>query len=381
MPSKRVLWTFAGLACFLLGVPARAQEPGGRWLDVEFPRDSPVLLVSFSGSTPAHVHGMSMAIDVHASLLLRNTGTKVISGLTLRVEAQDLTPSGKGSVTLPSLNIRPGEVFPVRADMELLRPFNAPKSARAMVQISLDCALYGDMTSFGPDKLGSRRALIVYELQARRDRQYLSALLQQGRFTKIREELNFGLQDFSPQQFGLELLRDPRPAMEHEHAMSIDAVSFPSSPVKTMGGAAHVIRNEVRAPQIEIRNGTHRLVRSLDMGWIIRDERGQDFVAGSTAASVSLGPVAAENVSESSTLRFSRINGPPMLIEALMAFVNDVEFGDGSVWIPTRQDIDAATNDPLLRRTLSTSPERERLAEIYRKHGLTGLADELKKVL
>lgn len=380
MRNSGLIWTVASLWFLLLRVAASAQEPGGRWLDVEFPRDSPVLLVSFSGSTPAHVHGMSMAIDVHASLLLRNTGTKVISGLTLRVEAQDLTPAGKGSVTLPSLNIRPGEVFPVRADMELLRPFNAPKSDQAMVRVSLDCALFNDLTAFGPDKLVSRRALIVYELQARRDRRYLAALLQQGRYTQIREELNFGLQDFSPQQFGLELLRGPGSAGDHDHAMSINAVSFPSSPVKTMGGAARVVRNEVRAPQIEIRNGTQRTVRSLDMGWIIRDERGQDFVAGSTAAAVTLGPVAAENVSESSTLRFSRLNGPPMLIEALMAFVNDVEFGDGSVWIPTRQDIEAATNDPILRRTLATSPERERLAEVYRKRGLTGLADELKKV-
>lgn len=379
MPSNCCGAAIAAFSLIAFAGPAYSQVSGGSWLKVEVPSDSPVSLVSFSGSTPAHVHGMSIAIDVHASLLLRNTGTKVISGLTLRVEAQDLTPAGKGSVTLPSLNIRPGEVFPVRADMELLRPFNAPKADGAMVQVSLDCALFNDLTAFGPDKLGSRRALIVYELQARRDRQYLAALLQQGRYTQIREELNFGLQDFSPQQFGLELLRDPHSSLDHEHAMSIDAVLFPSSPVKTMGGAAHVARNEVRAPQIEIRNGTHRLVRSIDMGWIIRDERGQDFVAGSMPASVSLGPVAAENVSESSTLRFSRLNGPPMLIEALMSFVNDVEFGDGSVWIPTRQDIEAATTDPILRRTLSISPERERLAEIYRKKGLNGLADELKR--
>jgi hypothetical protein len=379
MPSRLGGLAIAAVSLLATASPAHTQTLGGSWLKVEVPSDSPVSLVSFSGSTPAHVHGMSMAIDVHASLLLRNTGTKVISGLTLRVEAQDLTPSGKGSVTLPSLNIRPGEVFPVRADMELLRPFNAPKADGAMVQVTLDCALFSDLSAFGPDKLGSRRALVVYELQARRDRQYLASLLQQGRYTQVREELNFGLQDFSPQQFGLELLRDPQAALDHEHAMSINAVSFPSSPVKTLGGAAHVVRNEVRAPQIEIRNGTHRLVRSIDMGWIIRDERGQDFVAGSTPASLSLGPVAAENVSESTTLRFSRINGPPMLIEALMAYVNDVEFGDGSVWIPSCQDIAAATTDPILRRTLSTSPERERLAEIYRKKGLAGLADELKR--
>ena len=66
-----------------------------------------------------------------------------------------------------------------------------------------------------------------------------------------------------------------------------------------------------------------------------------------------------------------------MVIGALMAFVNDVEFADGKLWIPTRADIDKATDDPLLRRELSTSPEQQRLAEIYRRKGMQGVEDEL----
>jgi hypothetical protein len=368
---------------FLLLFPcaAFAQEGSGRWLDVEFPHDSPVLVVAFNGSTPAHVQGMSMAINVHASLLLRNTGTKPISGLTLRVEAPDLTPSGKGSVTVPSLHVLPGEVFPVQVHMEVLRPFNAPRTDRAMVQIALDCALFSDLSSYGPDVLGSRRTLLVYELEARRDRRYLASLLEAHRFTEIREELNFGLQDFSPEQFGLELLRPPYVSQDRDRPMSISAVSFPGSPVQALSGAARVFGNEVRAPQVEIKNASRKTVRNLDMGWIIRDERGQDFVAGSTPAAVQLAPVQAERVSESATLRFSRAKGQPMLIEAMMAFVSDVEFGDGSVWIPTRGDIDAAANgDAILHRVLIMSPERERLAGIYRRKGISGLADELKRL-
>jgi hypothetical protein len=68
------------------------------------------------------------------------------------------------------------------------------------------------------------------------------------------------------------------------------------------------------------------------------------------------------------------------LIGALLAFVNDVEFADGKLWIPTRTDIDEATSDPLLRRALATSPEQQRLAEIYRRKGITGLQEELRKV-
>ena len=150
--------------------------------------------------------------------------------------------------------------------------------------------------------------------------------------------------------------------------------------MQTLSGAARVFGNEVRAPQIEVKNGSRKMVRSLDMGWIVRDERGRDFVAGSTPAAIQLAPVQAENVSESATLRFSRPRGQPMLIEALMAFVNDVEFGDGTVWIPTRSDIDTATKDPLLRRALAASPEQERLAGVYRKKGINGLAEELKRV-
>ncbi len=370
------------LSLLLLCVSAFAQTGGDRWLDVEFPRDSPVLPVSFSlgPATTARPRGVSMAIDMHASLLLRNTGNKAISGLTLRVEAQDLTPAGKGSVTVPSLDVQPGEVFPVRIDMELLRPFNVPKSDSAIVQVSLDCALFNDLSSYGPDKLNSRRALMVYELEARRDRQYMAKLLQTGRVAQLREELNFGLQDMNPQQLGLELLRDPRAIPRREQPVSVGAVSFPSSPVQPMGGAAHIAGNEVRAPQVEVKNTSQKMVRSIEMGWIVRDEGGRDFVAGSTPSAMRLAPVQTGTMTESSTLRFSHPTGQPMVIGAVMAFVNDVEFADGKLWIPSRMDIDEATSDAMLRRALATSPEQQRLAEIYRRKGMSGVALELKKV-
>ncbi len=370
------------LATLLISICAWAQNDSGRWLDVEFPNDSPVLPVSFSlGPTTARVRGVSMALDLHASLLLRNTGTKPISGLTLRVEAQDLTPSGKGSVTVPSLDVQAGEVFPVRIDMELLRPFNVAKSDRAIVQVSLDCALFTDFSSYGPDKLNSRRALVVYELEARRDRRYMAKLLQTGRWAELREELNFGLQDFNPQQLGLELLRDPRTASKREQAMSVSAVSFPSAPVQPLSGAAQIAGNEVRAPQIEVKNTSQKMVRSIEMGWIVQDERGRDFVAGSIPSTMELGPVQTGTMTESATLRFSHPTGMPMVIGALMAFVNDVEFADGKLWIPSRADINGATSDPMLRRALATSPEQQRLADIYRRKGVSGLAEELHKRL
>ena len=364
-----------------LAVCAAAQNDSGRYLAIEFPHDSPVLPVSVSlGPTTFRPRGVSMALDLHASLLLRNTGKKPISGLTLRVEAQDLTPSGKGSVTVPSLDVQPGEVFPVRIDMELLRPFGVTKSEGAIVQVSLDCALYSDLSYYGPDELKSRRALMVYELEARRDRQYLAKLIETGRWAELREELNFGLPDATPQQLGLELIRDAR-TVAREQAVHVSAVSFPSAPVQPLSGAAQVAGNEMRAPQIEVKNTSAKKVRSIEMGWIIRDERGRDFIAGSVPSTMPLEPVETGTLTEPATLRFSHPTGQPMIIGAVMAFVNDVEFADGKLWIPSRADIHEATGDDLmLRHALSASPEQQRLSEIYRHKGTSGLEEELKKL-
>ncbi|HSU61304.1 MAG TPA: hypothetical protein VLI55_18490 [Bryobacteraceae bacterium] len=373
-----------GIAAFalLLILPAAspAADSSARWLDIEFPRDSPVLPVTSNlGLTTARVQGASMVLDLHASLLLRNTGTKSISGLTLRVEAQDITPSGKGSITIPSLRVEPGEVFPVRIDMELSRPFNAAGAGGAIVQVSLDCALFSDLSSYGPDQLQSRRALIVYELEARRDRTFLTALLQTGKLAQLREELNFGLQDLTPQQLGLELLRAPGSARARQQALTVGAVAFPSSPVKALGGAAQVEGSEVSSPEVELRNTSRKAVRTIDMGWIVRDERGRQYVAGSVPAALELQPIETGRMTEPGTLRFSHLTGQPMSIDALLTFIKDVEFADGKMWIPTRVDIDQATSDPMLRRALANSPEEQRLSEIYRHKGMSGLSEELRK--
>jgi hypothetical protein len=377
--SPYKVWRAVFAALLLLPAYSFAADSGARWLDVEFPRDSPVLPVTSNlGLTTARVLGASMVVDLHASLLLRNTGTKPISGLTLRVEAQDITPSGTGSVTVPSLHVEPGEVFPVSINMELSRPFSAA-SEGAIVQVSLDCALFSDLTSYGPDKLQSRRALMVYELQARRDRRYLAALLDAGKLAQLREELNFGLQDITPQQLGLELLHAPRGAGEHEQALNVGTVSFPSSPVKAIGGAAEVAGSEIRYPEVEVRNTSQKTVRNIDMGWIVRDEKGRDYVAGSVPTALVLQPVQTGRMAEKGTLRFSHLTGQPLSIGALLAFVSDVEFADGKLWIPSRVDIEQATDDPILRRALASSPEEQRLAEIYRRKGMSGLSQELRK--
>ncbi len=378
MASRKAL-PLVLLLGFALQLPAQTSE--GRWFDVHFPQDSPVLPVTFSlGSTTFRPRGASMALDLHASLLLRNTGAKTISGLTLRVEAPDPTLAAKGSVTVPSLQVRPGETFPVRIDLELQRPFSLSRNESAIVQVSLDCALFADFSHYGPDLLHSRRALVVYELQARRDRRYMAELVRAGLWTKIREELNFGLQDLRPpQQLGFELSRDARTDTRREFALVVNTMAFPSAPVQATSGAAQVAGNEVRSPRIEVKNVSQKPVRGVDMGWIVRDEHGRDFVAGAMPALLKVDGVETGAMMEGETLRFSRGPGQPLSIGALLAFVNDVEFADGKLWIPSRNDIETATSDPVLRRALLNSPEQQRLAEVYRRRGSNGLVSELQK--
>ncbi len=59
----------------------------------------------------------------------------------------------------------------------------------------------------------------------------------------------------------------------------------------------------------------------------------------------------------------------------MTAFVSQVEFGDGSLWVPAR----LALNDALMRKALTPSGEEQRLTSIYRKRGLQALLEELKR--
>ena len=68
----------------------------------------------------------------------------------------------------------PGETFTVRGDLHLLRPIGAETSP--LVEVSVDGVLFDDLTFYGPNKLLSRRSMMVWELEARRDRPFSRTL-------------------------------------------------------------------------------------------------------------------------------------------------------------------------------------------------------------
>jgi hypothetical protein len=304
-----------------------------------------------------------------------------LSGLTLLVEAQDLTPAGRGSVTVPSLSVQPGEIFPVRLDLELLRPFGTNRTSGALVQVSLDCALFDDLSAYGPDKLRSRRNLTVYELEARRDRRYFKNLINTGQVARLQSEMNFGIPDIRPAQLGFEILTSAPPAAPNSRSVPVAFVPFQDAPVQMLKGAARLYRNEVQAPELDLQNRSGKTLEMVEIGWILRDDAGRDHVAGTLPASVRIGPVQQARVLQGGVMRLTHPSGRPMLVDSVAAFISNVQFSDGNVWIPSRTDFSDAKFEPSLRRALASSPEQQRLVEIYRRRGIEGLTSELSRVV
>jgi hypothetical protein len=116
-------------------------------------------------------------------------------------------------------------------------------------------------------------------------------------------------------------------------------------------------------------------VRYVEIGWILKDRNGRDYVAGTLPSTVNLAPGARGQVAQKSALKFAQPVGGQLEIDSLTAFVNHVEFTDGRVWIPSRSSL----QDPRLQRAVGPSPEEQRLTELYRRKGLPAVVEQLKK--
>lgn len=372
MPNKLAVLMAAAASAW-------AQAPGpaaASTLKVNFPRDAPVAVIAADwGESRQSARGSALLLDLHTALSLRNLGPRRIRGITLLVLAQAVTPGGKASVSVPCLDVSPGETFPVRLDLRLLRPAGG---SGPLVEVELDGVLFDDLSFYGPNRLNSRRQMTVWELEARRDRQYYRAILEAQGPEGLRRQM-------------LELLAD-RPRLDvqvsrggpatavasaGEQPTEFACLNLPRAPLELIKGEALVRGAEALTPRIEVLNRSTRPVRYFEVAWLLRDREGQEFLAGvaPAAAGHSVAPGQRTQAVQEATLRFSRPGGRPLYIAGLTGFLSQAEFTDGEIWIPDRE----ALNDPRLRRILPPSPEQQRLAELYRKHGLGSLIEELKK--
>ena len=263
----------------------------------------------------------------------------------------------------------------MRVDLLLLRPLQV--SGAAPVQIGLDGILFDDLSFFGPDKLSSRRTLTVSEFEARRDRKYFKSLLAEGGSQRLQQAIvaNLAHQADRP-AYDVQVVRGGRATnFEPEKEVQFAFLKLPDSPIELTDGMARISGNEARAPRLEVKNRSERPIRYLEVGWILQDRNGREFLAGSVPAELQLGPGQKSQILENSTLKFPQRGGQPLAIEGMTGFVSSVEYADGSVWIPSSSDL--AT--PQLQRVASPSDEEQRLVQIYRKRGIQGLIAELNK--
>jgi len=165
---------------------------------------------------------------------------------------------------------------------------------------------------------------------------------------------------------------------ERERQEQFAFVQFPDGPIQLLRGSAEITGSDARTPSIEVANLTDRPVKYVELGWVLTDSNGRSYMAGSLPSSdpaFSLPARGTCKVSTDNTLEFSTA-GKPLSIRKVTGFVNQVEFTDGKVWVPTRQNMDS---NPLLLQVMEPSVEEERLANLYVTKGLPALVDELKK--
>jgi hypothetical protein len=375
MFTRNKVWAVAAVFAVMPFVQGQDGALDRTSVKINLPADSPVALVSADwGESRATARGGAMMLDLHTALTLRNSGQRRIRGVTLLVQAQAVTPGGKGSVAVPSLNIGAGEIFPLRIDLTLLRPLQ--QGSGPLVEVTLDGVLFEDFSFYGPDRLNSRRTMTVWELEAQRDRRYFQAMLEsQGPEELQREVLTSLARQSERPRVNVQMARGRATNVDAGREVQLSFVEFPDSPVEALSGIAHVAGNEARAPKLSIRNRSNRPVRHLEVGWIFQDRGGREFLSGSVPSGVSLAPGQKAEVAQDTSLKLSHGPGRPMAIDGITGFVSSVEFADGKMWIPSR----ASLATPRLERVLTPSPEEQRLTGIYRRKGLAALVEELKK--
>ena len=382
MPSERLLATLAAL---LLATAAWAQEgplDAASAVKFDLPSESPVKLVSSDlGESRANVRGGAVMLDLHMSVLLRNDDRRHVRGVTLLLLSQEAAPFGKASVTRV-FDIAPGESFPVRVDVRMVRPVQS--GGGPLVRVSLDGVLFDDLNFFGPNRLNSRRSLTVFETEARRDRAYFRAVLRTRGEPGLRQEVldSLARQSRRP-QLDVSFARAGRATTgAAAHAAAFAFLNVPDAPVEPVNGSAEISGNEVRSPRIDVLNRSNRTVRYLELAWLVADQQGQQFLAASVPAGehdINLAPGQRGRLLQNTALRFTRpspAGSTPVNVQQMTGFVSQVEFADGGVWVPSRQTL---MNDRLLR-LVEPSPEEQRLTDLYRNKGLAGLVAELKRV-
>jgi len=344
------------------------------------PEGSPLSMLSVNyENSHAAPRGGAMVIDLHMSVVLRNQDSRRVRGLTMLISAQEGAPGGRASQSFPTLDVGPNESFPVRIDVSLIRPLQS--SGGPLVQVSLDGVLFDNLSFYGPDRLHSKRSLTFYEKENQRDRKYLKQVLAAKGPEGIRNEMIDSINRQSARRgLDVQVTRGARVTAQAATTPDVHSqfafLEIPDSPVQPVAGWAEIAGNEAREAHIQVRNNSRSTVSFVELGWLLKDKDGREFLAGSVPASedhLYLPPNQKGSLVQDSALKFAKGAASPLEIQGMRAYVSQVEFGNGDVWVPSRE---ALVQSHLLE-IIPPSPEEQRLAGLYLKKGRDAVVQDL----
>ena len=370
---------FVALALACATQPARAQAPQ---VTVDIPHGLPLRVAAqdFSDSE-FETRGGAIVIHLSGSVHFHHQGADPVRAIALSVAAGEATLGGRATVTMPSLHAAQGESIEVPLNLRLVRPL--PVGQAPAVRIEPDAVLFASLAAAGPDRLDSIRKLTVLELEARRDREHFLALWQRGGRPALTAAMQASLRRQAARPLLEVRLAGQGPATVAASApvreMEIAVVNQPDAPLVLEAGSARVRGPVSDAPRFLLRSRGGRAVRHFDIGWLVRDGEGSLYSVGSapvTGWAGLAGPQVHETTGEGRFLIRPASGSGDRAIDAMLAYLRSAQFDDGTVWVPTRESLEASR----LAEAVPVSAEERRLSELYRERGAHAIAEELRKL-
>jgi hypothetical protein len=127
-----------------------------------------------------------------------------------------------------------------------------------------------------------------------------------------------------------------------------------------------------------VKNRSPKRVRYFEIGWLVSDPAGNRYAAGwvpGTRQEVPPGATASTVAQSTFVFQASAASAPRFAIGGMSGYVSQVEFDDGSFWVPSRRSLEESK----LLDAAPVSAEEQRLTGLYTSRGLNGVIQELEK--
>ncbi len=375
--THRAIKSAQAILAAVLATPVVGAQPE---IAINISEDVPLEVVASDfGNSNFEPRGSALIIELDGSIRFRHTGKAAVRAVTLAVDAYGGLLGGRAAVAVPSLHARTGEEFEVYLNLRMLRPLPLPPGPA--VHITPDGVLFDTLDAAGPDRLDSVRKMTVRELEARRDRQYFLTQWESGGRPALASAIQASLQRQAIRpRLDVHLAGEgPATAGSDSRELQFAFIQDADAPLILEGGTALVSGLVSDSPRIRLRNRTDQTVSRFEIGWLVRDNEGSLYSAGAAPMSEGRHLRPGETVETRGDRRFelrpSATGGSPAL-ESMAAYVRNAQFDDGSVWIPSRQALEASR----LLQAVPVSDEERRLTQLYRERGPAEVAAELEKL-